>query len=193
LNAMEINILPKRFTTEVRGMSPFLRPDNTLDCVQTGTLGPIQAGMTEILDFGNLCNTSILSDLKEVASVVANPGSQLSSYMVFIDQVGLWLVGILQNGNLAVYPSATAIGDSVESVFGDFAFGNVLEALKTTNSSKAKEFTDAITQIGKIWTPNINLIKWFMIGAGVLVVGGVVSVAAGLWNRPAASVMGRKR
>jgi len=182
INALEINILPKKFAVEVRGIMPFLRPDNTLDCVRTGSQGPIQTGMTEILDFGDLCSSSIASDVDQLETAVQNPGTRLSSVIVFMDQFGSWLTGGLKKAKLVDYPPTSKIADEINVVLDDSVFGRVLQTIQTTDVAKAKLFIDSVGQVKRIWAQATSMLKWAAIGGGILLVGGLLSVVSGMWT-----------
>ena len=184
INAMEVNVLPS-FGVEARGMRPLLK-GATLDCVRTGNVAS-SGKASEILDFGNLCETSISEDLEKLSEAMRGmPAKFVPQADVVERTLANIVLGALVEGK-SDSPKADVIVKAVNSVFQDAAFGKMLETIKGVDATKAKAIADGVTAAVKIWKAGVNWLKWSMIGAGALVAAGAISIISGFWDHKSPS------
>lgn len=185
---MEVFILPKNFGVEVRGTLPFLRDGisgvNILDCVRIGKTGPLQAPFIQILDFGDLCQTSMVSDLGALKAGIGNQATGFQASLAYMDAFGLWTVASLLTGDNPAYPPAETIGDTMSDVLSDPNLGKAIDEIAASDPGKGKDLKDGLANMQKIWKGKSSILKWVAIGAGVVAVVAGVWVISGLSSAP---------
>jgi len=190
VDALETVVLPKQFNVEVRGMLPLFRSQsNTLDCTQVGNRG---STTYEILDFGDLCKSSISTDIHayKVASeslLAAAPDIKLSGSefarlgaVVFTVPFIIWLIkaGVVLLGLTIVVGGVYLSLDKLGKIFKDpFENPYFLKYLET--------HPEAANNVG-IWGMGKDIAMWIAIGASVIVGGWIlVSIVSAVTRRPA--------
>lgn len=188
LEALEIRILPK-FGVGVRGKRPLLRGPNSpmpniLDCITTDTSG----GKSEVIDFGDLCNTSVLADLdalqvstrsvEEIAPEIKLSGATLGApiviapIVIFLIKAAAWIGGILLVGKVVALPSLDKVGEIADKFMANPA---MLDAIKgITDPVKRAELIERYLKGQTLWQSIEKTAMWVAIALGAIAAAAIV-------------------
>lgn len=165
IGAMETRILPG-LGIAPSGRMPLFRNQagfaRIFDCTAVGGVPP--AGAIR-LDFGDLCGTSVISDLKTLRSAAADVSFDEAKNV--LGDYSDWLAGILTDGRMATYPTADKISDAVEEIVSDSA---VRKAVGSVSGAKGQEMAANLATSAVVWAKPAGILKWIIVGAGALAV-----------------------
>ena len=204
IDALEIRIFPK-FGIGVRGYRPIFRgpndvKPNILECSKIDTT----QGKKEIIDFGDLCKTDILSDLNalQVATKSAQEiapeiklgdmslGNPIPPLVVFLIQAAVIIGGILGVGyvlgNNVLLPALDKIHAIVQEFTANPAMLNAINEYRKTNPEKGAELLARYMEGQNIWQNISKTVMWTAIGVGALAVAAIIYMVTRPSGAPAA-------
>lgn len=202
LDALEIRILPK-FGVEVRGMRPIFRgpnyaKPNILDCTRVGREGPMVA--KEILDFGDLCNSSAVTDLEalQVATRTAEEiapeirvgmpalGNPIPLIVSFVIGVAAVVGGTILVGKMVALPAIDKVAAIADKFLANPAILDLIKEIQKTDPKKAAELFENYQKGQTVWQSLEKTAMWTAIAVGAIAVAAIVYAIVKPSSAPAA-------
>jgi hypothetical protein len=170
LIALETRVFPQNFSIGVQGRRPVFRGPNwpTPNILDYVDVKP-QAGLKDILDFGDLSKTHLAGDVAALRAAADGASGIQAPVLAFIVKFASWVAGALLDAQVASYPPLSRIAQAVNPILSS---PDLEKAVQAKDPQKAQPILANLKESRKIWASGgSKAVIWVAIGAGAIALG----------------------